>query len=151
MRTKDTVLNEVKLTFSAVSQNEAFARFALTSLLAPWNPTVEELADLRTAVSEAVTNAIIHGYRGMTHGTVLLHIKLLQGRRVVIRIRDQGVGIPNVEQAMQPLYTTDPDGERGGMGFAIMKSFTDRLTVRSAPGKGTVVTMVRQLSEAACA
>lgn len=151
MRTKDTVLNEVKLTFSAVSQNEAFARFALTSLLAPWNPTVEELADLRTAVSEAVTNAIIHGYRGIPNGMVLLHIKLLQGRRVVIRIRDQGVGIPNVEQAMQPLYTTDPDGERGGMGFAIMKSFTDRLTVRSVPGKGTAVTMVRQLSEAACA
>lgn len=151
MRTKEKVQNEVKLSFTAVSQNEAFARFAVTSLLAPLNPTVEELADLRTAVSEAVTNAIIHGYRGKTGGTVRLHIKLLEDRRVVIRVSDDGVGIPDIEQAMQPLYTTDPEGERGGMGFAIMKSFTDRLSVRSVPGKGTVVTMTRKLSEAACA
>lgn len=151
MRTKERIQNEVKLSFAAVSQNEAFARFAVTSLLAPLNPTIEELADLRTAVSEAVTNAIIHGYRGTTGGCVRLHIKLLEGRKVVIRISDDGVGIPDIERAMQPLYTTDPDGERGGMGFAIMKSFTDRLTVRSAVGKGTTVTMTRTLTEAACA
>ncbi len=151
MRTKEKIQNEVKLCFAAVSQNEAFARFAITSLLAPLNPTVEELADLRTAVSEAVTNAIIHGYRGISGGKVRLHIKLLEGRRIVVRVSDDGVGIANIEQAMQPLYTTDPEGERGGMGFAIMKSFTDRLTVRSVPGKGTTVTMTRQLSEVACA
>ena len=148
MRTKEKVQNEVKLSFAAVSQNEAFARFAVTSLLAPLNPTVEELADLRTAVSEAVTNAIIHGYRG-TCGVVRLHIKLLEGRRVVIRVSDNGIGISDIDKAMQPLYTTDPEGERGGMGFAIMKSFTDRLTVRSATGKGTTVTMTKTLSEAA--
>jgi len=148
MRTKEIVWNEVRLCFSALSRNEAFARFAVTSLLTPLDPTVEELADLRTAVSEAVTNAIIHGYRGREGGMVRLYIKILAGRKVVIRVADDGCGIEDVELAMKPLYTTDPDGERGGMGFPIMKSFTDRLTVRSAPGKGTVVTMTRVLSEA---
>lgn len=146
MRTKEQILNEVKMTFSALSQNEAFARFAVTSLITPLNPTVEELADLRTAVSEAVTNAIIHGYRGREGGEVRLHIKLMPNRKIVIRVSDDGVGIADVSRAMEPLYTTDPDGERGGMGFAIMKSFTDRLTVRSVPGRGTTVTMTRHLS-----
>ncbi len=145
MRQKETILNEVVLDFSALSENEAFARFAITSLLAPLNPTVEELADLRTAVSEAVTNAIIHGYKGK-EGRVKLHIKLLEGRKILIRVSDRGVGIDDIAKAMQPLYTTDPEGERGGMGFPIMQSFTDRLSVRSTPGKGTVVSMMRVLS-----
>ena len=146
MRTKEKIVNEIDLRFPALSRNEALARAAVSQLLLPFEPTVEELADLRTAVSEAVTNAIVHAYRGREPGQVRLSVKVLEDRRVLLRISDDGIGIADVGQAMQPLYTTDPEGERGGMGFPIMQSFTDRLRVRSAPGKGTVVTMMRALT-----
>ena len=146
MRTKEKILNEISMRFTAVSQNEAFARSAVSAVLVPLDPTVEELADLRTAVSEAVTNAIVHGYRGRETGEVRLSVKVLADRRVIIRVSDDGNGIGDVEQAMQPLFTTDPEGERGGMGFPIMQGFTDRLRVRSEPGRGTSVTMTRKLA-----
>lgn len=147
MRTKEKILNEITMKFPAISQNESFARGALTAILLPFGPTAEELADLRTAVSEAVTNAIVHGYRGREAGEVRMSVKVLADRRVILRVSDDGEGIPDVKQAMLPLFTTDPDGERGGMGFPIMQSFTDRLRVRSSPGKGTCVTMTRKLTE----
>ncbi len=146
MRTREQTTNEVKLTFRALSQNEGFARYVITAVLMPLDPTVEELSDLRTAVSEAVTNAVIHGYRGRKEGIVYMSVKTFPDRRITVRVRDDGCGIDDIEKAMQPLYTTDPSGERGGMGFAVMKSFTDRLSVRSAPGKGTTVTLTKKLS-----
>ncbi|HBB72487.1 MAG TPA: anti-sigma F factor, partial [Ruminococcus sp.] len=105
---------------------------------------VEELSDVRTAVSEAVTNAIVHGYRG-TAGKVEMTVRLLAGREIYIRIKDSGCGIPDVEKAMEPLYTTAPEEERSGLGFSVMSSFMDRLTVRSKVGKGTTVTMRKRL------
>lgn len=145
MRYREELINHIRLEFSAVSQNEAFARCTVTSALSALDPTVDELADIRTAVSEAVTNSIIHGYRGSSGGMVTLILKIYADRRIFIRIHDDGCGIEDVERAMQPLYTGDPNGERGGMGFTIMKSFTDSLRVHSAPGRGTTVTMVKKL------
>ncbi|MCQ2424849.1 MAG: anti-sigma F factor [Lachnospiraceae bacterium] len=147
MRTREQTVNEVKMSFSAIPENEGFARYAVTALLMPLDPTVEELSDMRTAVSEAVTNAIIHGYRGRKDGEVYMSVKTFPDRKITVRVRDEGCGISDIEKAMEPLYTTDPSGERGGMGFAVMKSFTDRLTVRSAEGKGTTVTMTKKLSD----
>ena len=144
MRTKQIVDNEMVLELPSHSQNEHLARCAVSAFIAQADPTLEELADLRTVVSEAVTNCIVHGYRG-TVGTVYIRVKLLAGRKVQISIRDEGVGIADITQAMQPLYTGDPCGERGGMGFTIMENFTDRLHVRSAPGCGTSITMYKQL------
>ena len=131
------VLNEMKLSFPSRSANEAFARTALSAFTAALDPTIEELADIKTAVSEAVTNAIVHGYREGI-GTIYIHAKILEKNRIVIRIRDTGCGIEDVKRAMEPLYTT-AGGERAGLGFAVMQSFTDKLTVRSAVGKGTTV------------
>ena len=108
------------------------------------DPTLSELSDLKTAVSEAVTNCIVHGYRRMG-GMICISGKIFEDGRVTVKIRDKGCGIENVEQAMQPLFTTAPDEERAGLGFAIMESFTDRLKVTSRPGKGTAVTMHRTL------
>ncbi|HHW24879.1 MAG TPA: anti-sigma F factor [Clostridiales bacterium] len=135
----------MRLEFNSKSINEGFARYAVSAFVAQLDPTVEELSDLRCAVSEAVTNAIIHGYRD-TPGTVYITCKYYEDRTVKIKVTDKGVGIEDIKQAMQPLYTTDPTGERGGMGFAIMQSFTDRLSVRSKPGKGTSVTLTKKLS-----
>ena len=137
-------LNECKCTFPAVSANEALARAALTAFLIPADPTAQELADLRTVVSEAVTNAIVHGYRG-TQGLVTLCLRMLPDRVIYIRVTDKGCGIPDVAKAMEPLYTSAPEEDRAGLGFAIMQSFTDSLHVRSAKGAGTVLTMRRRL------
>ena len=137
--------NEMKLVFASDSRNESFARSAVTAFVAQLDPTTSELGDIRTAVSEAVTNAILHGYRG-TKGQVTVETKLYDDRTVRITVRDKGCGIADVAQARQPLFTTDGSGERGGMGFVIMESFSDRLTVRSRVGKGTVVTMIKRLS-----
>ncbi|HPT85232.1 MAG TPA: anti-sigma F factor [Bacillota bacterium] len=142
---KNKPVNEMRLEFNSKSINEGFARYAVSAFVAQLDPTVEELSDLRCAVSEAVTNAIIHGYRD-TPGTVYITCKYYEDRTVKIKVTDKGVGIEDIKQAMQPLYTTDPTGERGGMGFAIMQSFTDRLSVRSKPGKGTSVTLTKKLS-----
>lgn len=137
-------VNEIKIILPSHSVNEGTARAAVSSFVIQSDPTVEELSDIRTAVSEAVTNAIVHGYRG-TQGKIELTIKLLASREIYIRIKDSGCGIPDVEQAMEPLFTTAPDEERSGLGFSVMESFMDKLTVKSKVGKGTTVTMRKRL------
>ncbi|MBQ8960003.1 MAG: anti-sigma F factor [Ruminococcus sp.] len=139
------VLNEIKFIMPSLSVNESAARAVVSSFLIQADPTVEELSDIRTAVSEAVTNAVVHGYRGSS-GKIELTVKLLEGREIYIRVKDSGCGIADIKQAMEPLFTTAPEEERSGLGFSVMESFTDRLTVRSKPGKGTVVTMRKRLS-----
>lgn len=136
--------NEVKLEFDAISTNEAFARVAVAALITPLNPTLEELADVKTAVSEAVTNAIIHGYEGTT-GKVVMRCSL-QDDLLHIEIQDWGRGIENVEQAMEPLFTTKPEMDRSGMGFSFMEAFMDELQVQSKPGEGTLVTMEKKFA-----
>ena len=136
--------NEMKLMFPSRSANEAFARSAVASFLSQLDPAVDELADLRTAVSEAVTNCIVHAYRD-TIGTITIQMRLYDDGRTVIKIRDRGCGIPDVPQAMEPLYTTGGD-DRSGSGFSVMESFTDRLRVSSHLGKGTTVTMEKYIA-----
>lgn len=141
---KKTVVNSVRTVFDSDSRNEAFARYAVTSFISRLDPDTEELADIRTAVSEAVTNAIIHGYKG-SKGKVRLDVTLYDDRSIKITVSDKGCGIADIERAKQPLFTTDDSGERGGMGFVIMESFSDRLSVRSKVGQGTTVTMLKKL------
>lgn len=144
-KTKKTLQNEMKCTFPSYSVNESLARSLASAFVCQANPTIAELTDVKCAVSEAVTNAAVHAYRN-TVGDVTLHMKIYSDREISITVRDGGCGIPDVERAMEPLFTTDPDGERSGMGFAIMESFTDRLVVKSVPGRGTKVTMTKRLS-----
>ncbi len=122
------------------------ARSAAAVFISQLDPSVTELADIKCAVSEAVTNCIVHGYRDEP-GYITLTLTLLSGRVVKIEVKDKGCGIADVRQARQPLFTTDTAGERSGMGFTVMESFTDSLRVLSKPGKGTTVTMLRRLSE----
>lgn len=141
---KKTVMNSMKLTFDSDSRNEAFARYAVTAFVSRLDPCTDELADIRTAVSEAVTNSIIHGYKGMA-GEVKVETALYTDRSVKITVSDKGCGIEDVEMARQPLFTTDESGERGGMGFAIMESFSDSFKVKSKVGRGTKVSMIKKL------
>ncbi|MBQ3140302.1 MAG: anti-sigma F factor [Ruminococcus sp.] len=138
------ILNEMKIILPSNSVNEGAARAAVSSFLIQADPTVEELSDIRTAVSEAVTNAIVHGYRG-TKGNIEIIVRLLSEREIYIRIKDRGCGISDVKQAMEPLFTTAPEEERSGLGFSVMESFTDKLRVSSKTGKGTTVTMRKRL------
>ena len=133
------ILNEMTLTFSSKSMNENFARAAVSAFVLPLDPTITELADIKTAVSEAVTNAVIHGYE-YGEGSITLGAKIYRNGRVVIKIRDRGKGIADIKQAMEPLFST-VGGERAGLGFAVMQSFMDSLRVTSKPGGGTTVTM----------
>lgn len=142
---KANVVNEVRLSFPSISSNEAFARAAASSFCAQLNPTYDELSDVKCAISEAVTNAVVHGYRDAL-GEVTLIMKLTDDRVFRAEIRDKGCGIPNVEEAMRPLYTTDAENERSGMGFTIIENFMDTLRVVSAVGKGTRVIMTKKLS-----
>ena len=135
--------NYIKLEFPARSVNEGFARAAAAAFAAQMDPTLEELGDIRTAVSEAVTNAIVHAYPD-TIGTVTLRLRVLDGNVLEIMVRDKGCGIADVKQAMEPMFSTGGE-DRSGMGFTIMGSFMDRLRVRSTPGKGTTVTMQRSI------
>ena len=137
-------INEMKVTFLSRSANESFARAAVAAFAAQLDPAVDELADLRTAVSEAVTNAIVHAYPQRL-GTVTLTVKLYENGKIRVVVRDRGQGIPDVEKAMEPLFTTGGE-ERSGLGFSVMESFTDRLTVRSAPDKGTTVTLDKYIA-----
>jgi len=137
-------INEMKLTFLSRSANESFARAAVAAFVAQLDPAVDELADLRTAVSEAVTNAIVHAYPDRL-GPVTLTVKLYENGRVNLQVKDRGTGIPDVRQAMTPLYTTGGE-ERSGLGFSVMESFTDRLRVRSIPDKGTTVIMDKYIA-----
>ncbi|MGN8800779.1 anti-sigma F factor [Candidatus Merdisoma sp. HCP28S3_D10] len=131
--------NHMRVEFDSISENEAFARVTVAAFLTRLNPSVEEVADVKTAVSEAVTNAIIHGYQGTVH-TITMEGEL-EGSCLTLRIRDEGVGIADIGQAMEPLYTSRPELERSGMGFLFMEAFMDEVQVESEPGKGTCVTM----------
>ncbi|MBQ7288968.1 MAG: anti-sigma F factor [Clostridia bacterium] len=135
--------NRLKMTIPSLSANESFARVAVASFVAQKDPTVEEISDIKTAVSEAVTNAIVHGYKN-TVGDIYITVTLEESS-VKIRIRDKGCGIENIKQAMEPLYTTGGE-ERAGLGFAVMQSFMDSVRVRSTVGKGTTVTLTKRLS-----
>ncbi len=137
-------INECRMTLLSRSANEGFARVAVSSFIAQLDPTIEELSDIKTAVSEAVTNCIVHAYR-QTLGKIYITVSIYEQRKIRIVIRDTGCGIEDVKQAMEPLFTT-AGGERAGLGFAVMESFMDKLQVRSKPGKGTVVTLQKQLS-----
>ncbi len=143
---KPEVLNRMQIKFPALSVNEGMARSVAAVFISQLDPSVTELADIKCAVSEAVTNCIVHAYRDTT-GYITLTVTLLAGRIVRIEVKDKGCGIRDVRQARQPLFTTDTGGERSGMGFTVMESFTDSLRVLSKPGKGTTVTMTRRLSD----
>ena len=136
---KDNFTNEMKIEFISKSSNEAFARISVAAFASQLDPTIEELADIKTAVSEAVTNCIIHGY-DEKQGIVKI-ISKLKENEIIIEISDKGKGIENVEEAKEPLYTTKPNLERSGMGFTIMESFMDKMEVKSILGLGTKVTM----------
>lgn len=145
---KGSIRNRMKLEFLNRSENESFARVAVAAFTAPLDPTVEELTEIKTAVSEAVSNAIIHAYGDDMDGMVTLECTVDQERRVFISVSDYGIGIENVELAREPLYTSKPGEERSGMGFTVMESFMDKLEVESSPGAGTKVTMVKNLDMA---
>lgn len=138
------IRNEMRLDFPARSENEAFARMVISGFILPLNPTIEELADVKTAVSEAVTNAIIHGY-GSGKGTVRLHAIITEEGVVTVDIIDRGCGIKDIESARQPFFTTSDGDERSGMGFTVMESFMDVVEVVSTVGKGTTVRLVKQI------
>ncbi len=135
--------NQMRIFFDAISENESFARLIAAGFFAQLNPTVAQLTDVKTAVSEAVTNAIIHGYEGKG-GTVELYCAY-DAEKLYIEVADQGVGIGNIPQALDPLYTSKPELERSGMGFTIMETFMDSMQVNSQPGQGTRVYMEKSL------
>jgi stage II sporulation protein AB (anti-sigma F factor) len=139
--------NEIKVKFSAVSANEALSRIIVTGFLMPYYPTVEELADIKTAVSEAVTNAIVHAYKSDETKFITLSANVKANGVFTVSIKDTGCGIPDIHKAMEPLFTTDAENERSGMGFSIMQTFSDKLKVSSRVGRGTKVTMIKKLSE----
>lgn len=136
--------NYITLEFLSRSSNEAFARTAVACFAAQMDPTLGELEDIKTAVSEAVTNAIVHGYPNVL-GKVLVKAKICEGNVLEISVKDRGRGIPDVEKARQPMFTTGGE-ERSGMGFTIMESFMDHIAVKSVPGKGTTVTLRKKLA-----
>lgn len=137
-------INKFTMTILSFSSNEYFARAAVSAFLTQLDPTIEELNDVKTAVSEAVTNCIVHAYKE-TIGKIYISVELLDNNKVKIKIRDKGCGIDNVKQAMEPLFTT-VGGERAGLGFAVMQSFSDNVKVYSKVGKGTTVTLIKQLN-----
>lgn len=140
--------NKMRTEFSALAENEAFARSAAAAFVMPLDPTVEELTEIKTAVSEAVSNSVIHGYAGWedrSRAMVELECEIGEKGRVTIVVTDHGRGIADVEEAMQPLFSTVESEERSGMGFTVMESFMDKLQVRSEEGKGTAVTMTKYL------
>lgn len=137
-------MNEMHLSFLSVSENEGFARTAVASFVAYLNPTMEEISDIRTSVSEAVTNAIIHGYGNEKTGIVYIDCKV-EDMTVEIRVRDEGSGMEDIALAMQPFYTSMPNLERSGMGFAVMEAFMDSVSVESALNKGTIVLLKKKI------
>ena len=136
-------INELKMTVDSKSINEGFSRVAVSAFIACLDPNIEELTDIKTAVSEAVTNAVVHGYREK-EGKIYITVSILEKGRVKIKIRDKGVGIENIEKAMEPLFTTS-GGERAGLGFAVMESFMDKVKVVSALDKGTTVVLEKKI------
>jgi len=146
-----TTQNEMSIAFSALSSNESFARTVIAAFIAPLNPTLSELMEIKTAVSEAVTNAIVHGYEGGGYNMfVCMGCRKLHTSDntciIEIEVADAGVGIPNISQALEPLYTSKPEQERSGMGFAVMESFMDSVEVTSIPGSSTKIVMTKELT-----
>ncbi len=133
----------MKVEFDSISENEAFARVTVAAFMSRMNPSIDEVADVKTAVSEAVTNAIIHGYEGEVHTITIFG--QIEGEMLELRITDQGVGIQDIEKAMEPLYTSRPELERSGMGFLFMEAFMDEVQVQSSPGEGTTVLMKKKI------
>ncbi len=144
MANKTKPTNEMKLIFPALSLNEGFARTAVSSFVGLLDPRMDELIDIKTAVSEAVTNCIVHAYRDYA-GDIELTAKVYADRTVYIKIKDRGCGIVDIGQAMEPLFTTHPEEERSGLGFSVMESFCDEIKVTSKPGSGTTVTLRKKL------
>ncbi|MBQ9262803.1 MAG: anti-sigma F factor [Clostridia bacterium] len=140
-------INQMKLEFSSVPENEGFARVAVSAFAVQLNPTLDVLADIKTAVSEAVTNAIVHGYAERP-GTVTVSARLRSDGILEIEVIDQGRGIVDIAQAMQPFFTTQPEKERSGMGFSVMQTFMDEVQVESSPGQGTTVRMKKRIETA---
>lgn len=137
------VVNELNFSFISKSTNESFARATVAAFILCLDPTISELSDIKTAVSEAVTNCIVHGY--VDHlGTIYINVKITDTNKIIVKIRDKGIGISDVKQAMVPLFSTSGD-ERAGLGFAVMQSFMDKVSVRSKEGVGTTVTMEKTL------
>ena len=144
----EKAINTMKIEFDARSINEGFARSAVAAFAAQCDPSVGVIADIKTVVSEAVTNAIVHGYAGQENKIlcpIYIYCKLFENGKISIKIKDKGKGIEDIKTAMQPLYTTDEGGERSGMGFTIMESFTDSIKVKSKPLKGTTVILEKRL------
>lgn len=137
--------NEMSLEFESKSKNESFARTVVAAFAAQLDPTIEELADIKTAVSEAVTNSIIHGYVDCL-GIIRLH-SIISGNEIMVEVIDKGVGIENIQKAMEPLYTSRPELERSGMGFSFMEAFMDELEVESAVGVGTMIRMKKRIGK----
>ncbi len=136
-------MERFRMEIESLSQNEEFARVVTAVFMSRLNPTLEEIDDVKTAVSEAVTNAEIHGYQGQT-GVIMLEV-CVDGQELTVSVSDRGVGIRDVRRAMEPMYTTDLSGERSGMGFSCMEAFMDSVSVESEPGKGTIVTMKKKI------
>ena len=139
------MMNKMTVRFSAIGSNEAFARATAAAFVAALDPTLEELTEIKTGVSEAVSNAIIHGYKEDPSCQVELECSVDDERRVILVVRDWGVGIDDVAKAREPMFTTGASEERSGMGFTVMESFMDRVEVESETGKGTAVTMIKRL------
>lgn len=136
--------NYMKMTFAAFSRNESLARMCVSAFVSQLDPTIEEINDIKAAVSEAVTNCIVHGYRD-TFGDIDMRMKIFNGDTLYIKISDKGCGIADIKKAMQPLFSGSAEGERAGLGFTVMESFTDSVKVTSRVGKGTSVTMIKRL------
>ena len=132
-----------RMELESLSENEEFARVAVAMFMSRMDPTMEEIDDVKTAVSEAVTNGVIHGYQGKA-GIIYIEVAI-EGRELTVTVRDRGVGRQDVKKAMEPMYTTDVTGERSGMGFSFMEAFMDQVEVLSTPGEGTWVTMKKQI------
>lgn len=136
-------LNELKIQLESRSVNEGYARVAVSAFVAQLDPTVEEINDIKTAVSEAVTNCIVHAYKD-TFGKIYIHVRIFENGLTEVKIRDRGCGIPDIEKAREPLYTT-LGGDRAGLGFSVMESFSDKIRVRSRVGRGTTVTLFKTI------
>ena len=143
---RPTLVNELKIKLPALSVNESAARSIVAAFVAQLNPTVSEVADIKCVVSEAVTNCIVHAYPEKS-GVIYIAVQIYNNRSVRLEIRDRGIGIADVKQARQPLFTPSPETERSGMGFTVMESFTDKMRVRSKVGKGTSVLLIKQLED----
>lgn len=136
----------MELHFSSRSENEALARLSIAAFLMPIDPTIDELTEIKTVVSEAVTNSIIHGYENRSDGVVSIRA-LIDGNRIEIEVEDQGIGIENLDEARQPLFTTKPELERSGMGFTIMENFMDEVSIITGLNRGTKISMIKHLSQ----